>query len=104
MLVFWQGASINFTEFVASSLATQSELSSQDILHAFRVFDRDDSGYITADNLRESLQTNEGEYINRLIQEADVAGDGQISFREFRNLLIKNPLASPHDAAATQNE
>jgi Ca2+-binding EF-hand superfamily protein len=79
-------------------------MSSQDILHAFRVFDRDDSGYITADNLRESLQTNEGEYIDQLIQEADIAGDGQISFREFRNLLVKNPLASPHAASKRKGE
>lgn len=90
-----QSGSINFTEFVASSYDAQSKLSSQDIIDAFRVFDRDDSGFITASNLREALQIDEGEYIDQLIREADAAGDGQISFREFRNFLMKNQLKTP---------
>lgn len=90
-----QTGSINFTEFVASSLDAQSELSTQDIVDAFRIFDRDDSGYITASNLREALRTDEGEYVDKLIKEADEVGDGQISFREFRNFLMKNALATP---------
>ena len=67
----------------------------QDILDAFRVFDRDDSGFITAANLREALQTDEGEYIDMLIKEADEQGDGQISFKDFCNLLMKNKLTAP---------
>ena len=73
----------------------QSTLSTQDIIDAFRTFDRDDSGYITAMNLREALQTDEGEYVDNLIKEMDVAGDGRISFREFRNFLMKNKLTAP---------
>ena len=92
---FRQNGSINFTEFVASSFDAQSKLSSQDIIDAFRVFDRDDSGFITASNLREALQIDEGEYIDKLIHEADVARDGKISFREFRNFLMKNQLKTP---------
>ena len=79
---------------MASSFDAQSNLSSQDIIDAFRVFDRDDSGFITASNLREALQIEEGEYIDKLIHEADVVGDGQISFREFRTFLMKNELAA----------
>jgi len=80
---------------VSSSFDAQSKLSSQDIIDAFRVFDRDDSGFITASNLREALQIDQGEYIDKLIHEIDVAGDGQISFREFRNFLMKNQLKTP---------
>lgn len=88
---------------MASSLYAQSHLSSQDIIDAFRVFDRDDSGYISASNLREALRTNEGEYIDKLIKEADEAGDDQISFLEFCHLLMKNRLKSPSmDASDTE--
>lgn len=90
-----QSGTINFTQFVASSMDAQSELSSQDIIDAFRTFDRDDTGYITADNLREALQTDEGEYIDLLIKEMDVAGDGRISYHEFCSCLVKNRLTTP---------
>ena len=89
-----QDGAINFTEFVASSMDAQSKLSSQDIIDAFRTFDRDDSGYITAENLREALQTDEGEYIDSLIKEMDVAGDGRISYHEFCKCLVKNRLTT----------
>ena len=90
-----QSGRINYTEFFASSLDSQARLSTEEIMEAFRIFDRDDSGYITADDLREALQTEEGDYIDMLIKEADENGDGQISFREFRDCLVKNKLTAP---------
>jgi len=91
-VVVLQSGKINFTQFVAGSYDAQKKLSSQEIIDAFRFFDRDDSGFITADNLREALKIEKGEYIDELIHEADFDGDGQISFRDFRNFLLKKEL------------
>lgn len=77
---------------MASSYDAQKKWSSQDIIDAFRFLDRDDSGFISADNLRQALQIDKGEYIDELIHEADAHGDGQISFRDFRNFLMRNSL------------
>eukprot|EP00977_Amphora_coffeiformis_P028182 scaffold34758_cov214-Amphora_coffeaeformis.AAC.3 len=73
---FEYSGKINFTQFVAGSYDAQKKLSSQEIIDAFRFFDRDDSGFITADNLREALKIEKGEYIDELIHEADFDGDG----------------------------
>eukprot|EP00929_Paragymnodinium_shiwhaense_P051269 TRINITY_DN25811_c0_g1_i1.p1 TRINITY_DN25811_c0_g1~~TRINITY_DN25811_c0_g1_i1.p1 ORF type:complete len:381 (+),score=112.29 TRINITY_DN25811_c0_g1_i1:97-1143(+) len=58
-----------------------------ELLRAFKVFDKDGSGYITADELRDFL-TRMGEpltdeEVDDLLRQADLDGDGQISYEEF---------------------
>ena len=61
--------------------------SEEDIREAFKVFDKDGNGYISAAELRH-VMTNLGEKMNddevdEMIREADVDGDGQINYEEF---------------------
>lgn len=62
-----------------------------ELLAAFRVFDTDNSGTISADELRamlKSLGDNMSEKeINDLVREADTDGDNQISFEEFKIIM-----------------
>merc|ERR1719188_2141047 len=73
-----------------------------DLLKAtFQRFDIDNSGFITADNLRQVLgEAFEGENIDHLMKEAH-AQDGKISMDDFVAFL-KHPDAQDHhqDAAA----
>lgn len=59
----------------------------EDIKEAFRFFDRDGNGYITAYEFRQ-VMANIGERLNGpeiefMIREADADGDGQINYEEF---------------------
>jgi calmodulin len=64
-----------------------SEYSEEEFMEAFRGFDKDGSGFISAAELRHVL-TNLGEKltdeeIDEMIREADVDGDGQVNYEEF---------------------
>ena len=57
--------------------------SEEEIREAFKVFDKDGNGYISAAELRH-VMTNLGEKlseaeVSEMIREADVDGDGQVS-------------------------
>ena len=59
----------------------------EETLQAFRVFDKDGNGYITADelglvmrNLGEKLSQDE---LKAMMREADTNGDGKIDYEEF---------------------
>ena len=67
-----------------------------DLITAFKFFDKEDYGKITTDELREALTTigdtlNEEE-INALIKEADPDRTGSIDYVKYANTLMKNYL------------
>lgn len=56
------------------------------------MFDRDNSGFITASELKEVLdpltdQKTSASDWKRIVNEIDINGDGQISFDEFKQLM-----------------
>lgn len=67
--------------------------SKEDILQAFKTFDKNGDGYITLEELRWAM-TNLGEKLNdaelmEMIQAADVDGDGRLNFEEFAEVMYK---------------
>ena len=67
-------------------------LSKDNLEIAFRAFDKDNSGKISADELKAMLDANSEvseEVWKALIAEADQNGDGEIEFREFSRLLLE---------------
>ena len=52
---------------------------------AFRVFDKDNSGYITAENLREGFESHNitVSNIDAIMGVLDFNNDGKIDYREF---------------------
>jgi calmodulin len=66
--------------------------SEEEIREAFRVFDKDGNGFISAAELRH-VMTNLGEKltdeeVDEMIREADIDGDGQVNY-EGTSVMIK---------------
>lgn len=84
---------IDFTEFLAlmSRQMRQSDIDDE-LREAFRVFDRDNDGFILPQDLRTLLISlgldSSAEVIRRMINEADRNKDGKIDFNEFRALAL----------------
>eukprot|EP00429_Kryptoperidinium_foliaceum_P049797 CAMPEP_0176106664 /NCGR_PEP_ID=MMETSP0120_2-20121206/53526_1 /TAXON_ID=160619 /ORGANISM="Kryptoperidinium foliaceum, Strain CCMP 1326" /LENGTH=641 /DNA_ID=CAMNT_0017440785 /DNA_START=108 /DNA_END=2031 /DNA_ORIENTATION=- len=85
--------SIHYSDFLAAMMNARLAMHDDLLRSAFRRFDADASGYITADNLREVLgDVHEGENVETLLKEADLLNDGRISYAEFVAFLRGEPL------------
>jgi len=66
----------------------------EDLKLAFRMFDEDDNGYISSSELKHVLATLKVNYseteIKKMIDGADLDGDGFISYNEFVLLITSN--------------
>jgi calcium-dependent protein kinase len=89
---------IDYTEFVAASVDRKKLTSKEKLETAFKLFDKDSSGSISASEIKEvfgSAFANVDEQVwLEIIKEVDVNGDGEISFEEFSNMILKY-IATP---------
>ncbi|XP_045448305.1 calcium-binding protein E63-1 isoform X2 [Melitaea cinxia] len=77
---------------VTTSGGDSEEEVTRDLLAAFKVFDRDDNGYITRDELRSALEMI-GEpvtdaQLNQVLALGDIDHDGRIDYEEFVKMLL----------------
>ena len=79
-----------FPEFI-TMISNKKSNSIDELKEAFKVFDKDGSGSISAaelkhvmNNLGEKLTDEE---VDEMISEADVDGDGEINFEEFIKMM-----------------
>ena len=76
---------VDFDEFlVMMSKQRKDGDDEEELREAFKVFDKDGNGFISADELRH-VMTNLGEKltdeeINEMIKEADIDGDGHVDY------------------------
>ena len=91
---------ISFDEFVwLMSQDIHDEDIEDEIRDAFRVFDREGNGFISAVDLHDVLvqiaEKLSQEEVDELIGEADIDGDGNIFYDEFAAMIFKvniNPI------------
>eukprot|EP00929_Paragymnodinium_shiwhaense_P022909 TRINITY_DN1448_c0_g1_i1.p1 TRINITY_DN1448_c0_g1~~TRINITY_DN1448_c0_g1_i1.p1 ORF type:complete len:609 (+),score=144.33 TRINITY_DN1448_c0_g1_i1:156-1982(+) len=84
---------IHYSDFLAAMLTHRIALHTDLLLSAFKRFDRDNTGFITADNLRDLLgDSYKGEQVEEIIKDADILQDGKISYAEFVSHLSGKPL------------
>lgn len=88
--IFLGNGTIDFPEFLTMMARKMKDTDSEEeIREAFRVFDKDGNGFISAAELRH-VMTNLGEKltdeeVDEMIREADIDGDGQVNYEgEFR--------------------
>lgn len=64
---------------------------SSEYKEAFSIYDTNNDGFITKDELRHMLETlgdhPSEEQIDRMMKDADLNGDGKISLEEFISLM-----------------
>lgn len=84
---------IDFPDFLSlMSRKMKDTDSEEDILEAFKVFDRDGNGFISASELRH-VMTNLGEKISdeeldEMVREADIDSDGKINIEDFVKMMM----------------
>jgi calcium-dependent protein kinase len=82
-----QTGKIHYSEFLAATIETHGSIDEERIAEAFDRLDSDDSGYITVQNLKSFLGDDvQEEYLDAIIDEADIVHDHRISYDEFLSL------------------
>uniref|UniRef100_A0A1B0G2V8 EF-hand domain-containing protein n=1 Tax=Glossina morsitans morsitans TaxID=37546 RepID=A0A1B0G2V8_GLOMM len=87
-----RNGTIDFPEFLTMMARKMKDTDSEEeIREAFRVFDKDGNGFISAAELRH-VMTNLGEKltdeeVDEMIREADIDGDGQVNYEEFVTMM-----------------
>ena len=86
-LLYVENGCIDFAEFctlMEKNSPGTAEEEDEELRNSFKIFDKDGSGYIDADELRVVLEQlgdhMTKEEINELIREADLNGDGVIDY------------------------
>jgi len=84
---------IDFPEFLTMMARKMKDTDSEEeIREAFRVFDKDGNGFISAAELRH-VMTNLGEKltdeeVDEMIREADIDGDGQVNYEGLYSVYL----------------
>lgn len=95
-----------FLEYAPSKFRSEDEEMSM-VKEAFRVFDKDGSGYITIDEAKSILQRGENSISDEDLQEffnqSDLDKDGQINYEEFALILNERFSPESYDWRSKQN-
>ena len=85
---------IDYSEFVVAAMNENQLTSNEKLAAAFKMFDKDGSGVISPDEIKEVLSfggTNalNTDTLNAIVKQVDENGDGEISFEEFVDMMKK---------------
>ena len=82
---------IDYSEFLKANLDIRKVMSNENLKSAFRMFDKDNSGTISAQELKQVLQgdmDSEDNVWQEIIQLVDQNGDGEIDLHEFQDIVL----------------
>jgi calcium-dependent protein kinase len=84
-------ACIEYEEFIRATVNMDILLTDGNLKLAFAAFDKDNSGVLNQEEIKNILGVagEENEIIKQIISEIDINGDGDISFEEFKKLMVK---------------
>ncbi|GMH11479.1 hypothetical protein Nepgr_013320 [Nepenthes gracilis] len=82
---------LEYGEFVAVTVHLKKMANDEHLRRAFSFFDKDKSGYIEFDELRDALnddiESSSEEVINAIMHDVDTDKDGRISYEEFAAMM-----------------
>lgn len=96
---------INYTEFLAVTVDRRKALQHANLMFAFHHFDSDNSGYITAENLKECFR-REGKHlsddeIKAMMSEVQHAQEDKISLQEFESYMREIMFSSEPNSSTS---
>ncbi|CAG9335846.1 CDPK1_8 [Blepharisma stoltei] len=81
---------VSYQEFINSTLNWQKELTQERLEAAFKAIDKDNSGTLTADEVKAFIGQGAGENEwQNILKEADKNGDGVLDLDEFKAAMIR---------------
>ena len=81
---------IDYSEWIVATMDKRKLLSNEKLEAAFNLFDKDGSGSISANEIKDVLGVGKNideKVWNEIIMEVDGNGDGEISFSEFKTMM-----------------
>ena len=86
---------ISIEEFLRATINYENLISENNLKYAFDYFDKDHSGFLSKDEIKEVLgliddSDESNKIVNDIFKEVDLNGDGQISFEEFKIMMENN--------------
>ncbi|KAF8395709.1 hypothetical protein HHK36_019659 [Tetracentron sinense] len=88
---------IDYDEFITATMHINRMDREEHLYTAFQYFDKDNSGYITTEELEQALREfgmHDGRDIREILSEVDADNDGRINYDEFAAMMRKgNPEA-----------
>ena len=98
---------LDYSEWLVATLKRSDMINTKKLKQAFMYFDKDGSGKISLDELKDAMQGNgqdlEDDVFMDIMAEGDENGDGEIDFEEFKNMM-KKLLARPQDSNDKRSE
>ena len=83
---------IEYSEYIAAAINHETLLTKNNLEAAFNACDRDQSGSLSKEELKEMLgggNVENEEVWAKLIEDADKNGDGEIDLKEFTNIMLQ---------------
>lgn len=81
-----------FLNFMSKHTSSNEEDIMEDLLAAFRVFDKSGNGYISRDELKQAMimigENLSDAAIDEMLRAADIDHDGRIDYEEFARMLL----------------
>lgn len=86
-----KSGTIDYNEFVMAAGNRQKLLNKEKLEATFKMFDKDGSGTISAEEIRSIFGNSftDQKALNAIIKEVDSNGDGEISLTEFKEMMVK---------------
>lgn len=86
-----KSGTIDYNEFVIATTNKQALINKERLEATFKIFDKDGSGSISADEIKSILGSgiSDKKVLEAIIKEVDTNGDGEISLNEFKDMMIK---------------
>ena len=87
-----ENGTIEFTEWCTATMDRRKILTKQRIKSVFEFFDKDGSGQISLEEIKQTLgcqNQSEGKIFKDMIRQIDTDGNGEINLKEFEEMMNK---------------